>query len=284
MGKIRNKMIADLELGNYSPNTKEAYVRIAAAFVRHFRRPPEQMGEHEVRTYLLNRMERVKPATVAIDLAAIKFLYEVTLDRPQVVARIPWPKIPKPLPDILSGSEVSSLLEAVESIKHRTILTTAYGAGLRISEACSLQVRDIDSQRMVIKIRRGKGAKDRYVPLAKTLLAALRAYFKQTKPPKPWLFPGGTPDHPIGPDAVRDALRKAVTKIGLKKRVTPHMLRHAFATHMLESGADIRLIQMILGHSSIRTTQRYTQVSTAHIARIESPLDKLGTEEGKVLG
>lgn len=242
------------------------------------------MGEHEVRTYLLNRMERVKPATVAIDLAAIKFLYDVTLDKPQVVARIPWPKIPKPLPDVLSGSEVVELLEAVGSIKHRTILTTAYGAGLRISEACSLQVRDIDSKRMLIKIRSGKGAKDRYVPLAKTLIGALRAYFKQTKPPQPWLFPGGTKDRPISPDAVRDALRKAVTKIGLTKRVTPHMLRHAFATHMLETGADIRLVQVILGHSSIRTTQRYVKVSSAHISRTESPLDRLGTDKGKVLG
>ena len=284
MGKTRDKMRADLELGNYSPKTKEAYVRLAAAFVRHFRRPPEQMGEHEVRAYLLNRMEQVSPATVATDLAAISFLYRVTLRRPQVVARIPWPKVQKPLPDVLSGSEVVALLEAVESLRHRAILSTAYGAGLRINEACSLFQQDIDSRRMVIKVRRAKGGKDRYVMLAEKLLEALRASYKATRPLKPWLFPGQSSGHHITPDAVRKAPDKAVARTGLRKRVTPHMLRHAFATHMLESGADIRFVQVLPGHSSIRTTQRYTQVSRAHIAKTESPLDKLGTEEGKVFG
>jgi len=148
MGKVKDKMTADLALRNYSDNTKDAYLRIAEAFVKYYRRPPQQLGEHEARTYLLNRREQVKPATVAVDLAAIKFLYEVTLDKPEVVARIPRPKVYKPLPDVLSGSEVVALLEAVESIKHRTLLTTAYGAGLRIYEACSLHQQDIDSKRM----------------------------------------------------------------------------------------------------------------------------------------
>lgn len=284
MGKVKDKMTADLTLGNYSDNTKDAYLRIAAAFVSYYRRPPAQMGEHEVREYLLNRMGQVKPATVALDIAAITFLYAVTLNKPEVVARIPRPKVPKPLPDVLSGSEVVELLEAVESLRHRTILSVAYGAGLRINEVCSLLQRDIDSKRMVIKVRRAKGGKDRYVMLAQKLLEALRAYYRATRPPKPWLFPGQTAGHHITPNAVRKALDKAVAKTGLKKRVTPHMLRHAFATHMLENGADIRLVQVLLGHSSIRSTQIYTHVSSTHIAKTESPLDRIGTDKGDVHG
>lgn len=224
MGSTRDKMIADLELGNYSKNTRDAYLRIAKSFVKYFMRPADQMGEHEVRTYLLNRRKTVKPGTLGIDLAALKFLYDVTLDRPEVVARIPWPKVPKPMPDILAGSEVILLLAAIESPHHRTILMTAYGAGMRIREACSLRVDDIDSKRMLIKVRNAKGGKDRYVMLADNLLLGLREYWKATRPPKPWLFPGQKPQSHIGPDAVRAALKKTVEKVGLTKRVTPHVL------------------------------------------------------------
>jgi integrase/recombinase XerD len=284
MAKTRDRMTAQLELGNYSKNTRDAYLRIAKTFIKYYRRPAEELGEHEVRTYLLNRLEKVEPATVALDLAALKFLYEVVLDRPEVVARIPSPKVPKHLPDVLSGSEVIELLEAVASIKHRTILMCAYGAGLRISEACSLRPEDIDSQRMVIKIRLAKGNKDRYVMLAKNLLDALRAYYRQVRPPRPWMFPGMKPDKHITHTAVQIALRKAVKASGLTKRITPHVLRHAFATHLIEAGTDVRTVQVLLGHASIRSTQLYTQISTARIARTKSPLDRLGTEEGDVLG
>jgi len=284
MGQIRERMAQDLALRNHAPGTCAAYLRICKAFVRHFMLDPRQMGEHEVRTYLLNRGLQVQPPTVAVELAAIKFLYTVTLDRPEVVVRIPSPKIPKKLPDVLAGSQVVDLLAAVDSLKHRTILTTAYGAGLRISEACTLEHRDIDSKRMVIKVRDTKGNKDRYVPLADNLLAGLRAYFKIARPPEPFLFPGSKPGRPISPDAVRDAFHKAKEKAGVTKRVTPHVLRHSFATHLLETGTDIRTIQALLGHASLRSTVRYTHISTAHVARTKSPLDRLGTEEGKVLG
>ncbi len=284
MGKTRDRMAADLELGNYSENTRDAYLRIARSFVRYFMRPAEEMGEHEVRTYLLNRRKNVKPGTVAIDLAALKFLFETTLNRPEVVARIPWPRVPKNVPDVLAGSEVILLLAAVDSLKHRTILMIAYGAGLRIQEACSLQIGDIDSKRMVIKVREGKGDKDRYVMLANNLLQGLREYWKATRPPGPWLFVGQKPNTHIGAAAVRDALKKAVEAVGLSKRVTPHVLRHSFATHLIETGTDIRTIQVLLGHASIRSTQFYTRISTAHLARTRSPLDQLGTKEGKVLG
>ncbi len=157
MAEIRDRMAQDLALRNLAPSTCEAYLRIATAYVRHFMLDPRKMGEHEVRTYLLNRGLHVEPPTVAVDLAAIKFLYNVTLDRPEVVVRIPSPKIPKKLPDVLAGTEVIDLLAAVDSLKVRTILTVAYGAGLRVSEACALEHRDIDSKRMVIKVRDAKG-------------------------------------------------------------------------------------------------------------------------------
>jgi len=284
MAEIRERMAQDLALRNLAPSTCGAYLRICKAFVRHFMIDPRQMGEHEVRTYLLNRRPHVEPATLAVDLAAIKFLYSVTLDRPEVVVRIPSPRVPKKLTDVLAGTEVVDLLAAVEPLTCRTVLTVAYGAGLRVSEACALQPRDIDSKRMVIKVRDGKGNKDRYVMLADNLLAGLRAYFKATRPPEPFLFPGRKPGRHITKGTVEKAMKKAVKKVGLTKRATPHVLRHSFATHLLETGADIRTVQALLGHASISSTARYTHISTAHIARTKSPLDRLGTEEGKVLG
>lgn len=282
--KPSEKMAQDLELRNLSESTRATYLRAAKRFVAFFMVPPEEMGEAEVRAYMRHRLEEVKPSTAHTELGAIKFLYEVTLDRPEVVARIPWPKVRKPLPDILSGSEVILVLAAVDSLMHRTILMCAYGAGLRISEACSLRHEDIDSKRMLIKVRNAKGGKDRYVMLAQNLLQGLREYFRQERPPRPWLFPGQRAGHHITREAVGAALRKAIKEVPLEKRVTPHVLRHSFATHLLETGADIRTIQVLLGHASIRSTQFYTRVSTAHLARTRSPLDSLGAEAGEVLG
>ena len=284
MGEIKDRMRQDLELCNFTKGTREKYLAITTSYVRHFMLDPRQMGEHEVRTYLLNRLHRHEPATVAVDLAAIKFLYDVTLGRPEVVVRIPSPKVPKKLPTILAGTEVVDLLAAVDNLMYRTILTVAYGAGLRIFEACALEHRDINSKRMVIKVRKGKGQKDRYVMLAGNLLGGLRAYFKAVRPKAPLLFPGQKPGQPIRTETVRNALHKATEKTGLTKKVTPHVLRHSFATHLLETGADIRTVQLLLGHASIRSTQLYTHLSTAHIARTKSPLDRLGTAEGQVLG
>lgn len=284
MGKTRDRMAQDLKLRNFRESTQKQYLAIAKNFIKYYRRPAEQLGEHEVRTYLLNRLERCQPSTVVVDHAALTFLYSITLDRPEVVIRIPSPKVPKKLPVVLAGTEVIDLLAAVDNLMYRTILTVAYGAGLRIFEACALEQRDIDSKRMVIMVRDGKGQKDRYVMLADNLLAGLRAYFKAVRPKPPLLFPGQKPGRPITIGTVRGALHKATDKTGLTKRVTPHVLRHSFATHLLETGADIRTVQLLLGHASIRSTQLYTHLSTAHIARTKSPLDRLGTEEGQVLG
>lgn len=284
MGKTRDRMAQDLKLRNFRESTQQKYLGIAFNFIKYYRRPAEQLGEHEVRAYLLNRLDRLQPSTVAVDHAALTFLYSITLDRPEVVVRIPSPKVPKKLPVVLAGTEVVDLLAAVDDLMYRTILTVAYGAGLRIFEACALQQQDIDSKRMVIKVRDGKGQKDRYVMLAQNLLVGLRAYFRAVRPKPPLLFPGQKPGCPITTGTVRRALHEATEKAELTKPVTPHVLRHSFATHLLETGADIRTVQLLLGHASIRSTQLYTHLSTAHIARTKSPLDRLGTEEGKVLG
>jgi site-specific recombinase XerD len=286
MGHIRDKMKADLELRGCALTTQKEYLRRAFNFVAYHRRSPAVMGEKEIREYLLYLVKdkKVGPATHHIYVAAIKFLYTTTLKRPEEVAAIPWPKRPRTLPDILSGQEVEQILGGFRAIKHRAILMLAYGAGLRISEACSLGVGDIDSKRMLIHVRVGKQSKDRYVMLSGRLLDVLRAYWKSVRPTGPYLFPGGIPGRPITPAAVQRVLHDVVKRANLKKRVTPHLLRHCFATHLLETGTDIRTIQRLLGHASVQTTARYTKVSTEHVGRTKSPLDLLGTKKGKVLG
>lgn len=278
MGELRDKMKADLKLRRYRSGTVDNYLCNARSFVAFHRRPAAEMGEAEIRQYLLHLVEerKIGPAGHKMHVAALKFLYGVTLDRPEVAVRVPWPKVPVKLPDILDVGEVDEVLAAIESVKHRVIAMTAYGTGLRISEACSLRTTDIDSKRGVIHVRDGKRGRDRFVMLPQRLLGCLREYWRAVRPTGPELFPGDGKGRVVLPESVRRALKKAVVKAGLKKRVTPHVLRHCFATHLLEGGTDIRTIQVLLGHGSIRTTARYTQVSTRHIARTKSPLDRLG--------
>jgi site-specific recombinase XerD len=281
MGQLRDRMKADLDLEGYAERTKQEYLRCAEAFVAHYMRPPEDLGEIEVRCFLLHliRVQDVMAPTLKMYVGAIKFLYEKTLRRPEVVARLPWPKVPRPLPDILSAAEVVRLLEAIPSIKHRAVITTTYAAGLRISEACRLQPGDIDSERRLIHVRAGKGAKDRFVMAGDALLTCLREYWRAERPSAPYLFPGGDPAKPISAEAVRSALKKGVAKAQITKAVTPHVLRHTWATHMLEAGADIRTIQSLLGHNSIKTTARYTHVTPAHVAAMPSPLDIISADK-----
>jgi len=280
-------MLADMQLRRYKPGTQVKYLRCARNLVRHFMRPAEELGEAEVRDFFLN-LVRVRKATVSVQrmhLAAIRFLYTITLRRPEVVHWLAWPKTQITLPVILSGTEVLALLEAIESPKYRAILMCAYGSGLRVSEACALTSANVDSKRMVIHIRDGKRNRDRFVMLGDRLLEALRIWWRVERPAREgYLFPGAIAGKHVSPDAVRAALGRATVAAGLEKRTYPHLLRHSFATHLLESGTDIRVIQKLLGHGSIRTTERYTHVSTAHVGRTKSPLDRLGTEEGKPLG
>ena len=275
MGKLHDRMQEDLLLKAYSPHTQRAYLGCARHFARHYLRSPEEMGEQEIRGFLLYlvRDRQASPATLGMYVNALKFLYNVTLKRPEAVKGISHPKRPKTLPVILSPEEVLRVLAAISSVKYKAIIATAYAAGLRISEVCGLRLADIDSQRRRLHIRAGKGKKDRYVMLGESLLALLRQYYQEVRPPGVYLFPGQKPQRPISTTAVRQVLRKVIRETGLAKRVTMHTLRHCFATHLLEAGTDIRILQVLLGHSSIRTTLRYTHITDRLVQKLVSPLD-----------
>jgi site-specific recombinase XerD len=277
-------MNEEMELRGMAPATRKSYLVCCRVFVAHFMKSPEQLHAEEVKRFLLHLMRERKagPATVHVYLAALGFLYRHVLRMPDVVDGLPYPRIPKKLPVVLSREEVQQLLGAVRSLKYGTILITAYAAGLRISEALRLQVEDVDSRRMVLQVRDGKGAKDRLVLLSPQLLALLRQYWVATKPRGPRLFSGrlGRPVH-VG--TVRRALRAVVKELGFRKRATLHSLRHGFATHLLEDGTDIRIIQALLGHANLQTTAHYTRVSTRNFRGVRSPWDGLVPRQSPAL-
>jgi integrase/recombinase XerD len=283
MGELRDRLIKDLKLRRCSRHTQRKYASCVRGFIAYHRRPADQMGLDEVRAFLLHLIEERKsaPATHHQYVAALKFLYGVTLDRREIADAIPWPRVPATLPDVLSGTEVEALLEAIPSVKYRAIVLTAYGAGLRIGEVCVLSVSDIDSKRKLIHIRDAKHGQDRYVMLGERVLLTLRTYWRATKPAGPALFPGVRAGTCVSEASVRRALERAAAHCKVDKRVTPYVLRHSFATHLLELGTDLRVIQALLGHRSITTTVRYTRVSSALIGRTESPVDVLGTEAAR---
>jgi site-specific recombinase XerD len=274
-------MTQDMQLRNFAPGTLSVYVNCVARFARHFGKSPELLGPDDVRAYLLHLIEQRRSSWSYYNqnLQALRFLYNVTLGRDWVLKHIACPKRPRRLPVVLGPDELCRLFAAVGSLKHRTILMTAYAAGLRVSEVAGLRVDDIDSQRMVIRVRQGKGSQDRYVMLSPRLLDQLRAYWKAARP-RTWLFPGLDPDRPITAAAVIKACRRARRASGLEKQVTVHTLRHSFATHLLEAGTDLRAIQVLLGHHSPRTTAVYTHVSPAAVRATISPLDRLELEAG----
>jgi integrase/recombinase XerD len=278
MGAIRDRMLAEMELRGMAAATKKSYLTCCRLFVAHFMKSPEQLQMEDVRTFLLylTRERKIGPSTVHVYLSAIEFLYRHVLRRPEVIDDIPFPRVPQKLPDVLSREEVMQLLGAVRSLKLRTILTTAYAAGLRISEALRLRIEDVDSTRMVLHIRGAKQGKDRLVLLSPRLLAMLRAYWATTRPKAPLLFPGRL-GRPVHIDVIRRAFRATVDALGFTKRVTLHSLRHGFATHLLEDGTDIRVIQALLGHASPLTTAHYTRVSTSNFQMVTSPYDLLPT-------
>lgn len=283
MGQLRDRMDGDLKLRRYAPATCTRYLDCAKAFAVYHNRPPEKMGEAEVRTFLLHLIDerQIGPAGQKMHVAALKFLYDVTLARPEVMAAIPYPRVPKSLPVILSGGETVQLFSAIDSVKHRAAILTTYGTGMRISEVCSLEVRDIQSQRGLIHIRNAKGAKDRYVMLPPRVLLALRTDWREERPSGPLVFPGQQSGSCIAPETVRRALREAAAKSGLTSRVTPHILRHTFATHLLELGVDLRTIQVVLGHASIRTTERYMHIRADRLRKTTSPIEVIGTAKGR---
>ena len=274
---LRRRMIDDMSLRNLLPATQRSYLHAVTKFSRHCDRSPDRLGLEDVRAFQVHLVSQgVSWPALNQTVCALRFFFGVTLDRAEIPERIVYARTPHKLPTILSADEVVRFLEAVPSLKARTALTTAYAAGLRASEAVSLKIADIDSARMVIQVRHGKGAKDRTVMLSPQLLGILRTYWRLARP-KDWLFPGRG-DKPIDVQVLHAACRSATKASGLVKRVSVHTLRHSFATHLLESGVDIRIIQVLLGHSNLLTTARYTQVSTSTIAQTQSPLDRLTLE------
>jgi integrase/recombinase XerD len=283
MGQLYEKMASDLKLRRYSARTQKSYLWCARRFVRHFMRSPAEMGGREIREFLLRHHEGgASAASIKMYVAGLRFLYAVTLGRPGEVQNIPWPRVAQKLPAVIDREHVQALLAKIEPLKYRVIVMTAYGTGLRISEILALEARDIDGKAGLIHVRHGKGDRPRLVPLPGRLLEALREYWRAERPRGRLLFPGQEPDQRLCPDTVRRAVHCAAAELGIKQRVTMHAFRHSFATHLLEGGEDLRTIQVLLGHRSIRNTTRYLQVSTRHLASVTSPLDTLGRGERKL--
>ena len=278
MTVLRQRMIDDLRIRNRSPRTIETYVHHVARFARHFGRSPELLGAEEIRTYQLHLIEQDTSWSLFNQcVSALKFLYRYTLKVGWRVEQVPFAKKPKKLPVVLSTGEVLRFLDAIVVPVHRLVLTTAYASGLRLSEVIALRAEDIDSARMLIHVQ-GKGQKERVVPLSVVLLQGLRAYWKTQRPSTPgssWLFVGANPNSHIGESAVQKACIRARFKSGLGKHATPHTLRHSFATHLLESGTDLRTVQALLGHAHIATTVIYTHVQRKIVTATQSPLDAI---------
>jgi integrase/recombinase XerD len=274
MTPLRLRMIEDMRLRNYSAGTQRSYLHYVEDFARHYWKSPDLMGPEEIRAYQLHLIDKrqLSPQTVNGFVSAAKFLYTVTLEMPWNNALFPRPKVPIRLPQALSREEVDRFFSHVGILRYRACLLTCYSAGLRISEAVALKPEHIESSRMLIRVEQGKGAKDRYTVLSARLLKLLRQYYKVQQPTE-WLFPGVEAGTHIEAGAVREICREASQMAGISKRVTPHMLRHSFATHLLESGTDTRVIQVLLGHSRIDTTARYTAVTPRTVSRVVSPLD-----------
>lgn len=278
MSPLRRRMIEDMTVRNLSPATQRSYVHAVAKFSRFFGRAPDRLDLEDVRAFQVHLVAGgiSWPALNQI-VCALRFFYGVTLHQPELPERIAYAREPRKLPVVLSTDEVVRFLEAVPSLKSRAALTTAYAAGLRAAEVVSLKVENIDSSRMVIRVEQGKGCKDRYVMLSPQLLCILRSYWRLARPAY-WLFPGRDAAHPMHPIALHAACRSACAAAGLSKRVTVHTLRHSFATHLLENGTDIRIIQALLGHSNLQSTARYTRVASNTIRGTPSPLDRLRLE------
>lgn len=275
---LRRRMIEDMTVRNLSPATQRSYVHAVAKFSQYFGKPPDHLSLEDVRAYQVHLASKgLAWASFNQIVCALRFFYGVTLGRAEMPERIAYAREPRRLPVVLSAEEVVRFLEAVPGLKSRAALTTAYAAGLRVSEVVALKVGDIDSKRMVIRVERGKGGKERYAMLSAQLLRILRTYWRLARP-QHWLFPGRDPIHPIDQTVLHAACRSAREAAGLTKHVTVHVLRHSFATHLLETGTDIRVIQVLLGHNNLSTTARYTQVSTSTIQKTTSPLDRLDLE------
>ena len=277
MTPLRQRFVEDLRLRNYSPRTIEAYVAHVARLAKHFGRSPELLGPKEMRTFQLHLLEK-KASWSQFNQAvcALRFFYAKTLGRTELVPMLPYGKRPKTVACVLSPEEVAQLLDAARPGRERMLLQTAYACGLRLMEVLNLQIQDIDSARMLVHVRQGKGNKDRLVPLSPRLLVELRDYWRLHRPAQ-WLFytQGNAGQRPVCPATVQRQLQQAVKKAGLRKRATMHTLRHSYATHMLEAGVDVMTLQKILGHRQLATTARYLHLRGDQLQRLPSLLDRL---------
>ena len=279
MTQLRQKMLEELQRRNYSHRTAKTYVRIIRDFAQHFHQPPDKLGPEQIRQYqsYLFQTKKLTTATVSQYVSALRFLYVKTLRRHFLSEYIPFPKSPRRLPIVLSPEEVTQLINSAANLFHRTLLMTLYSTAVRRSELCSLKATDIDSQRMMIRIQ-GKGRHERDVPLSPKLLQALRVYWRWMKP-KTYLFPGTVnhrrADVPISANTVWHACRSAAKAAGITKRLSPHSLRHSCATHLFEAGADLRTLQVLLGHSRLEHTLIYLHLSRKHLQAVTNPLDTL---------
>jgi integrase/recombinase XerD len=271
---LRQRMLEELKLRNLSAETQRNYIHHIAQFAKHYGLSPDRLGLDEVRNYRLYLLEErlQSPQTVNGFVAAAKFLYTQVLDMPWGTEEFPYAKVPIRLPVVLTSEELERFFAAVGLIKHRAVLMLCYGSGLRISEAVSLRVNDIDSVRMLVRVQAGKGGHDRYTVLSHRMLLVLRQYWRMVRPQK-WMFPTTRPDEHMHPATIHQICRDASQIAGITKRVTPHMLRHSFATHLLENGTDTRVIQVLLGHKQIDTTARYVSVTPRSLGQVDSPLD-----------
>jgi len=280
MTQLREKMLEELERRNYAHRTAKTYLRIVRDFAQHFHQPPDKLGPEQIRQYqaFLFQTKKLSSASVSQYVFALRFLFIKTLRRHFLTEHIPFPKSPRRLPVVLSPEEVTRLIDAAGNLYHRTLLMTLYSTAVRRSELCRLQVRDIDSQRMIIRIHQGKGRRDRDVPLSPKLLETLRLYWHWRKP-KTYLFPGTIggqrADVPITANMVWLACRQAARQAGIPKPLSPHSLRHSCATHLLDAGADLRTIQVLLGHSRLEHTLIYLHLSHRHLQAVPNPLDSL---------
>ena len=281
MTRLRKIMLEELQRRNYAASTISCYIRTVEDFARHFNCQPDRLGPRHIREYQAELFQKRKqsPGSVTVCLAALRFFYTKTLGKAWSVSETPYPKKNHRLPTILSQEEVARLIDAADTHFHRTLLMTLYGAGLRRAELTNLKISDVDSKRMVIHVRSGKGRKDRDVMLSPKLLEALREHWRGLqRKPSAWLFPGNrwhTGETPISTKVVWNACKEAAQRAGLQKDVHPHTLRHCFATHLLEAGADLRKIQILLGHSSLKETTVYLHLSQRHLSATPSPLDSL---------
>jgi integrase/recombinase XerD len=280
MAGLRQRMREDMELRHLSPNTIAVYLGAVTQLAKFYNRSPDRISREEVRSFLVDVVKRrkVAPSTYNLMRCALVFFYRVTLGRQFALERIGCQRTGKHLPTVLSLEETVQFLQAARSLKYRALFMTIYAAGLRVSEVINLEGKDIDSQRMVVHVRRGKGQKDRVVMLSEKLLAVLREYWKRYRPTHRLFYPGKNRERAMSGAGLRIGCRRMARSAGIRKRVSPHTLRHSFATHLLEAGTDLRTIQTLLGHRSLRTTALYTLVSPARLAAAKSPLDLLNLD------